>query len=68
MAASHHMPSVPPLSGRYLAFTDREQIALLHAQGQMFERPHPRDDRTVPSGSTIDQGGAISASSFRVVQ
>jgi IS30 family transposase len=27
------MPSAPPLSGRYLAFTDREQIALWRAQG-----------------------------------
>src|SRR5438034_5344865 len=33
MAASHLMPSAPPLSGRYLAFTDRERIALWHAQG-----------------------------------
>jgi IS30 family transposase len=27
------MPSAPPLSGRYLALTDREQIALWRAQG-----------------------------------
>jgi len=27
------MPSAPPLSGRYLAFTDREQIALWRVQG-----------------------------------
>jgi IS30 family transposase len=27
------MPSAPPLSGRYLSFTDREQIALERAQG-----------------------------------
>jgi transposase, IS30 family len=33
MAASHLRPSAPPRSGRYLAFTDREQIALLRAQG-----------------------------------
>src|ERR671910_1212647 len=33
MAASHLVPSAPPLSGRYLAFTDREQIALWRAQG-----------------------------------
>jgi transposase, IS30 family len=33
MAASHLMPSAPPLSGRYLAFTDREQVALWRAQG-----------------------------------
>ena len=33
MATSHLMPSAPPLSGRYLAFTDREQIALWRAQG-----------------------------------
>ena len=33
MPASHLMPSAPPLSGRYLAFTDREQIALWRAQG-----------------------------------
>jgi IS30 family transposase len=34
MAASHVRPSAPPPSGRYLAFTDREQIAIWHAQGQ----------------------------------
>jgi len=33
MAASHLRSSAPPWSGRYLAFTDREQIALWHAQG-----------------------------------
>jgi IS30 family transposase len=33
MAASHLRPSAPPRSGRYLAFTDREEIALLRAQG-----------------------------------
>jgi hypothetical protein len=31
MAASHLMPSAPPPSGRYLVFTDREQIALWRA-------------------------------------
>jgi len=30
--ASHLGPSAPPSSGRYLAFTDREQIAVWHAQ------------------------------------
>src|SRR5207245_1124315 len=33
MAASHLMPSAPPLSGRYLSFTEREQIALSRVQG-----------------------------------
>lgn len=33
MAASHLMPSAPPLLGRYLSFTDREQIALWRAHG-----------------------------------
>src|SRR5258705_5315295 len=33
MAASHLRPSAPPPSGRYLAFTDREQIARWRAQG-----------------------------------
>jgi len=33
MPTSHLMPSAPPLSGRYLAVTDREQIALWRAQG-----------------------------------
>ena len=33
MAASHLKPSAPPPSGRYLTFTDREQIALWRAQG-----------------------------------
>jgi len=34
MATSHLRPSAPPPSGRYLTFTDREQIAIWHAQGQ----------------------------------
>src|SRR5512145_1260183 len=33
MAASHLRASAPPPSGRYLAFTDREQVALWRAQG-----------------------------------
>ena len=33
MAASHLKPSAPRPSGRYLTFTDREQIALWRAQG-----------------------------------
>ena len=33
MAASHLMPSAPSPSGRYLAFTDREQIGLWRVQG-----------------------------------
>ena len=33
MAASHLMPSAAPPSGRYLAFTDREQVALWRVQG-----------------------------------
>jgi IS30 family transposase len=34
MAPSHLSPSVKSLSGRYLSFAEREDIALLHAQGQ----------------------------------
>src|SRR5262245_57441847 len=34
MAASHVRPAAPPPSGRYLVFTDREEIAIWHAQGQ----------------------------------
>jgi IS30 family transposase len=33
MAASHLRPSAPPPSGRYLSFTEREQIALGRAHG-----------------------------------
>jgi IS30 family transposase len=33
MAASHLRPSAPPPSGRYLSFTEREEIALGRAQG-----------------------------------
>jgi IS30 family transposase len=33
MSPSHLSPSAPPLSGRYLAFTEREHIALLRARG-----------------------------------
>lgn len=34
MAPSHLCPSASSLSGRYLSFAEREEIALLHAQGQ----------------------------------
>ena len=34
MPPSHLAPSSKPLSGRYLCFADREEIALLRAQGQ----------------------------------
>ncbi len=33
MPPSHLTPSSPPLSGRYLSFTEREQLALLRAAG-----------------------------------
>jgi len=33
MPPSHLTPSSPPLSGRYLSFAEREQLALLRAQG-----------------------------------
>jgi len=33
MPPSHLTPAAPPLSGRYLSFAEREQIALLHATG-----------------------------------
>lgn len=33
MPSSHLRPSAPPLSGRYLSFAEREQIALLRATG-----------------------------------
>jgi hypothetical protein len=32
MSPSHLRPSAPPLSGRYLSFAEREQIALLNAK------------------------------------
>ncbi len=32
MPPSHLAPSAPPLSGRYLSFAEREQLALLHAR------------------------------------
>jgi IS30 family transposase len=34
MPPSHLSPSAQPLSGRYLSFAEREEIALLHAQKQ----------------------------------
>ncbi len=33
MPPTHLAPSAPPLSGRYLSFAEREQLALLRAQG-----------------------------------
>jgi putative transposase len=40
----------------------RRHSALEYLSPMIFERSHGREDRTVPSGSTIDQGGAISLS------
>jgi hypothetical protein len=37
---SHLTPSAPPLSGRYLSFSEREQIALLRAKGSGVRRSH----------------------------
>ena len=34
MPPSHLSPSSPPPTGRYLSFAEREQIALLRAQGE----------------------------------
>ena len=33
MPPTHLAPSAPPLSGRYLSFAEREELALLHIQG-----------------------------------
>ena len=46
----------------------RRHSALEYLSPLIFERTHGRGDRTVPSGSTIDQGGAISVSPSGVVQ
>ncbi len=46
----------------------RRHSALDYLSPMIFERSHERDDRTVPSGSTIDQGGAISLSPLVAVQ
>jgi len=40
----------------------RRHSALEHLSPMIFERTHGSDDRTVPSGATIDQGAAISLS------
>ena len=46
----------------------RRHSALDYLSPMSFERSHERDDRAVPSGSTIAQGGAISLSPSPVVQ
>ena len=46
----------------------RRHSSLDYLSPMIFERSHERDDRAVPSGSTIDQGGAISLSPSPVVQ
>jgi putative transposase len=40
----------------------RRHSALEYLSPMIFERTHASDDRTLPSGATIDQGGAISLS------
>src|SRR5881296_3935368 len=52
MAASHLMPSAPPLSGRYLSFTEREQIALSRVQGHGVREVARRLER---AASTISR-------------
>ena len=46
----------------------RRHSALEYLSPMMYERSHGTDDRTMASGSTIDQGGAISVSPSVVVQ
>jgi len=46
----------------------RRHSALEYLSPMIFERTHASDDRTLPSGATIDQGGAISLSPSGVVQ
>jgi len=46
----------------------RRHSALDYLSPMMYERTSGIGDRPVPSGSTIDQGGAISLSLSRVVQ
>jgi hypothetical protein len=50
MAPSHLAPSAPPLSGRYLLFAEREEIALLKVQGLGVREIARRIGR---AGSTI---------------
>jgi putative transposase len=46
----------------------RRHSALEYLSPLIFERTHGRGDRTVPSGSTIDQGGDISVSPSGALQ
>ena len=48
MPPTHLAPSAPPLSGRYLAFAERELLALLRAQGHGV-RACARELRRAPS-------------------
>src|SRR5260370_32598816 len=64
MAASHLRPSAPPPSGRFLAFTDREQIALWRAQGhgvraigRQLARPPSTISRELRRNAATRSGG-----------
>src|SRR2546428_8243335 len=46
----------------------RRHSALDYRSPVIFERSRESDDRTVPAGATIDQGGAISLSPSGAVQ
>ena len=46
----------------------RRHSALAYLSPIIFEQTHARGDRSVPSGATIDHGGAISVSPSGVVQ
>ncbi len=46
----------------------RRHSALAYLSSMTFERSHGSADRTMPPGSTISVGGAISVSPSRVVQ
>ena len=55
MPPSHLSQSAKPLSGRYLSFEEREEIALLRAQGRGIRHIACRLER---APSTISRGGA----------
>jgi putative transposase len=46
----------------------RRHSALAYLSPLIFERAHARGDRTVASGSTIDEGGAMSVSPSRMLR
>jgi len=59
MPPSHLAPSAPPPSGRYLSFTEREEIALARAKGHGVREIGHRLARSAPTSLPIQRAACL---------